>query len=1069
MSIKAFDITKEYNREVFLDFLRDFLPDDFEQIEEQTFFEFTNIEEGYKLGFSDSLNLDVYEFRTRSNRDPRVTLTKEVVSCIKNYGYNPNALAIFYSLESNSWRFSLITTDYSFEDGKLKRTYSNPRRFSFKLGKDCKRHTPEQMLFSKGQIRERTENGKTLTVIEDLKSRFAIEVVSNEFFNEYKVFYEDFVQYITGNRFVKTSGNKYEKKPISEQNKEIFNQFEQIANGDYELACKYVRDYIKKLMGRLVFLHFLQKKGWLGVNEESLWGDGNKSYLLDLFKNSSSTEQENFLDKVLEPLFFGMLNTPEAERKALFEEKKWNLQLLSTFNRIPYLNGGLFESDKLDELKVIFPKELFSNEKSPDKERKYQGAIQDYPFTECCGLLDFFERYNFTIDETDPSDMEIGIDPEMLGKIFENLLEDNKDKGAFYTPKEIVQYMCRESLIAYLLTDSTIEEEKIRDFVISHSDNFMESEKSELIQKLKSVKICDPAVGSGAFPMGMLNELYACRHVIEEDTSPVDIKKEIVKENIYGVDIEKGAVDIARLRFWLAIIVDETEPIPLPNLDYKIMQGNSLLECYEGIDLSHMLEKPANGEFDYTEEQRNLLTTKMKDYFNENNHNEKQVKNDIIKELVCELVYTTCGIKPNADKAFALREKIYNGTSDFFLWHTWFNDVFNRPNDCNGFDIVIGNPPYITLSLGKGQKYFTKEQIDVYKKMYPESVDYKGNTFAIFYDKSIQLCTDNGIVSLITPNALLSANSYEKLRKIILQKTNIKSITNFPNGVFQSAETGGDLILVLKKSPLENDLIRLYIDDDFENYKDIYQFQKQSLSQTAFNKNLNSNFLLSSDKKMEILSKITNAKVIELGKIVKFYQGVITGDNNKFLSDKAVSKKWKPIIRGRDINKYSMPTSNTFVLFDKEKLWSNTNEDNFYVAEKLINRQTGDCLIATYDDSKYLTLDTTHVQILINSNYSLKYVLGIFNSELLNFVYKNYVQEAGRTFAQVKTVTLKKLPIFEANKQQQLSIIELVDKILSIKNKDNLADTSTLESQIDELVYNLYGITKEEINIIRKK
>lgn len=160
MSIKAFDITKEYNREVFLDFLRDFLPDDFEQIEEQTFFEFTNIEEGYKLGFSDSLNLDVYEFRTKSNRDPRVTLTKEVVSCIKNYGYNPNALAIFYSLESNSWRFSLITTDYSFEDGKLKRTYSNPRRFSFKLGKDCKRHTPEQMLFSKGQIRERTENGK---------------------------------------------------------------------------------------------------------------------------------------------------------------------------------------------------------------------------------------------------------------------------------------------------------------------------------------------------------------------------------------------------------------------------------------------------------------------------------------------------------------------------------------------------------------------------------------------------------------------------------------------------------------------------------------------------------------------------------------------------------------------------------------------------------------------------------------------------------------------------------------------------------------------------------------------
>ena len=116
------------------------------------------------------------------------------------------------------------------------------------------------MLFSKGQIRERTENGKSLTIVEDLKSRFAIEVVSNEFFNEYKVFYEDFVQYITGNRFIKTGGNKYTREPISDPNTEIFNQFEKIADGDYKLACKYVRDYIKKLMGRLVFLHFLQKK-----------------------------------------------------------------------------------------------------------------------------------------------------------------------------------------------------------------------------------------------------------------------------------------------------------------------------------------------------------------------------------------------------------------------------------------------------------------------------------------------------------------------------------------------------------------------------------------------------------------------------------------------------------------------------------------------------------------------------------------------------------------------------------------------------------------------------------------
>ena len=181
-------------------------------------------------------------------------------------------------------------------------------------------------------------------------------------------------------------------------------------------------------------------------------------------------------------------------------------------------------------------------------------------------------------------------------EIFENLLEDNKDKGAFYTPKEIVQYMCRESLIAYLEEKTKID---ARAFVINHEVNFTDSQKADVSKALLDVKICDPAVGSGAFPMGMLNELLACTQLLVGDSkSRSYLKKHIVKNNIYGVDIEKGAVDIARLRFWLAIIVDEEEPIPLPNLDYKIMQGNSLLECYDGIDLSKMLEKPEDGQLD---------------------------------------------------------------------------------------------------------------------------------------------------------------------------------------------------------------------------------------------------------------------------------------------------------------------------------------------------------------------------------------------------------------------------------------------------------------------------------------
>ncbi len=199
-------------------------------------------------------------------------------------------------------------------------------------------------------------------------------------------------------------------------------------------------------------------------------------------------------------------------------------------------------------------------------------------------MLEFFNQYNFIIDETDPDDTEIGVDPEMLGKIFENLLEDNKDKGSFYTPKEIVRYMCRESLIAYL-TEKLPEEDRIRKFVLTHEHSFTEKEKTDVCSALLNVKICDPAVGSGTFPMGMLNELLACSQALVGDTkSRAELEKHIIKNNIYGVDIEKGAVDIARLRFLLAIIVDEEKPLPLPNLDYKIMQGNSLPESLEFVD-----------------------------------------------------------------------------------------------------------------------------------------------------------------------------------------------------------------------------------------------------------------------------------------------------------------------------------------------------------------------------------------------------------------------------------------------------------------------------------------------------
>ena len=652
------------------------------------------------------------------------------------------ALIIFHhqKVENQEWRFSYVEKRVNSKDS------TSAKRYTYILGKGH----PARTISERFKDLEGKKDNDEVILLQALTNAFSIAPLSNDFFDEYREHYADLVEYISGKRFIKKGGKFVEEKTKN-------------ANGAFNSAFddddKLVRDFVKKMMGRLVFLHFLQKKGWLGVPKNADWGSGDKNFIYNLFKNADEDVKKDFLEQALEPLFFKTLNTDRGEEAFAPKEV---CDIYGSKVRIPYLNGGLFEEDELDKKKVKFKKEHFED------------------------LLEFFSQYNFTIDETDPDDQEIGVDPEMLGKIFENLLEDNKDKGAFYTPKEIVQYMCRESLIAYLEEKTGLD---ARDFVIKHTHNFSDSQQADVLKALLEVKICDPAVGSGAFPMGMMNELLACTQLLTGNAKTRSwLKKHIVKNNIYGVDIEKGAVDIARLRFWLAIIVDEEIPIPLPNLDYKIMQGNSLLECYNGVDLSHMLEAPSSGELDYNEEQRTLLKTNMDEYFDDNNHKDKTQKNDVIKSLVYDLASATCGFSKNSEKDLDLHEKIWEGTTDFFLWHTWFSDVFNRPNNCNGFDIVIGNPPY-------GAKTTDKDK-ELYKKYYEAAKTYSGiskgstDTFAVFVNLGYNLLAKKGNLAYIIPMAVTSSDAMTSLHKLLennCETIRVSSYSNRPKQIFDAA------------------------------------------------------------------------------------------------------------------------------------------------------------------------------------------------------------------------------------------------------------------------------------------
>ena len=647
------------------------------------------------------------------------------------------------------WRFT-----YCRKSAKKEET-TDSKRFTFLLGPGQSCRTAADNFIALYEKRESLE-------IKNIEEAFNVEALSQEFFGKYKAQYEAFVNYMVD------PANGMRQDFIDTH----FDHSSMTADKIRDREEKPIRDYVKKLLGRIVFLHFLQKKGWLGVPTGKEWGEGDRDFMLKLFENASPEQKENFLDEVLEGLFANGLDTNRSDNGDVYDT---GVQGFCNC-RIPYLNGGLFERDALDEKTSRFPAKYFES------------------------LLTMLSQYNFTIDENDPNDAEVGVDPEMLGRIFENLLEDNKDKGAFYTPKEIVQYMCRESLIAYLQTDQKEDDKKrIRQFVTTHEVESLGELKKEVEQKLIDVKICDPAIGSGAFPMGLLRELFFCRSAIEPNIveKAADIKRHIIQNNIYGVDIERGAVEIARLRFWLALIVDEKSPEVLPNLDFKIMQGNSLLEQYKGVDLSTMTKRTVDvgSQLTFFNDMLDVyckeLRDKLAEYYACPEHNKKVELRSEIAELV---------------KQQLIEQHIYidfedldlSANSQFFLWHTWFHDVFSRPSK-EGFDIVIGNPPY-------GAKYNNQTK-QYYKNTYMTANSIRGlqkgslDTYTLFIELGYNLLRKNGCFAYIVPISLTSSDSLTGVHRILMDNCNAIHISSYavrPKPVFENAVVNTSIVLFQK-------------------------------------------------------------------------------------------------------------------------------------------------------------------------------------------------------------------------------------------------------------------------------
>ena len=950
------------------------------------------------------------------------------------------------------WRFS-----YVYKERTTAATRATAKRYTYVFGKDYRSRTA---------IERFLELARSSKTDKDFAEAFSVEALSDEFFDRYRELYADFVQYLTGKRYVKESG-KWVEKTIHAPNSQLATSFEG--------SDKLVRDYIKKMFGRIVFLYFLQRKGWLA---------GNRQYMHNLFYLSEL--QDNFLDGVLEPLFFGVLNTRPEHRSA-------DVASLPESEKIPYLNGGLFQQDEIDERTCIIPSDYFKR------------------------LFDFFDQYNFTIDENDPEDAEVGIDPEMLGRIFENLLEDNKDKGAFYTPKEIVEYMCRESIIAYLLNGiPERSHELIRNFVETlDADTLNDEQRKYLAKKLVDVKICDPAIGSGAFPMGIVNilsKVYLALGLVRDRSK---MKRHIMEQNIYGVDIEKGAVDIARLRFWLAMVVDANEPEPLPNLHFKIMQGNSLLESYNGKDLSRLTKVNIGepGSLGLQNEDAELLILSLANYYSESDHGERaKIFNDIINNVRRQIFELT------QSEEFMKDVNDLSANDKFFLWHTWFADVFAN----GGFDIIIGNPPY--LKEGRANKAIFEAVKD--------SPYYQGkmDIWYMFACRGIDMLKPDGNLCFIATNNWVTSSGAKKLRQKINTDAQIIQLCDFKDYMIFKTASIQTMIMQFKKNNAEQsyqfdlrNLLGSELDDVVQLLNKEQSPTTRYLEPTYNRLEMRNKFITFSDSE-DLFKKIrqrTDAIFLENKEIA---QGIVfpqdflnkkgqqilghhkVGDGIFGLTNQELSNLnlpenemvlIKPYYTTEQVKRYfTLTGANTQWLIYTDSTYKDESSmvsfpvlkahldqfrpiftsDNkpyglhrardprFFSGSKIIcQRKCAELPIFSYSDGECYLTQTFN--IIKTNRVNLRYLTGLLNSKLIAFWLRNRGKMQGLNY-QLDKEPLQQIPIPVPEIEVQTRIGHLVDEIIVRKSANENASIQDVENQIDNIVYHLYDLTYDEVLIV---
>ncbi len=1179
------EFNKAYNRQEFVNFLQNnFLPEDFIPTTESVVFntKMRYTTEAVKLGSSALLDLVVYEIKHKSKNDARVSLSKEAFRILADE-MKDRALVIFTSEDSNkNYRFSLIEITLGIQDNssRVTRTYSNPRRYSYYLGEGIAYYTPNKYLNKKGRVSD----------IKDLHERFSVEVLTKEFYNELSNWYAWAVKIICfpNNINDKTDDNKYNNESTI------------------------------RLITRLIFVWFLKQRNLVPYEffDESYISDNllkdfrpNDSY--NLFNHKSN--ESKYYKAILQNLFFAMLNSPitkdgstelserhfrKTDEKGNASRSDYNNNKLMRYEcyfknpqlfvdlankTVPFLNGGLFDclddkdnglyydgfSDRKEVRKLlIIPDYLFFGEeigKNIDLSDWYGDSKKEK--VSACGIIDILKRYNFTIEENTPFDQEVSLDPELLGKVFENLLASynpetqttaRKQTGSFYTPREIVQYMVDESLVAYLKRTVGDDIEAQYRQLMQYTDeavDLTEDQRKQIMQSLYNCKVLDPACGSGAFPMGILQQMVHILNRIDPSnemwkemmlnaaidetseayrTASSDERKEMITdiernfdENInrpdyarklylienciYGVDIQPIAIQISKLRFFISLVVDQktnNNPAdnfsirPLPNLEAKFVAANTLIG----------LKKKDETLFDrdtIKAKEKELKTAKHRIFGAKTiktKRKYRQIVNNLRQEIADMLV--DCGAVGNAEaQQLASWDMFDQNTSSPFFDPDWMFGVKD------GFDIVIGNPPY--LKEGRA----SKSVFDGVR----QSIYYQGkmDLWYIFACICIDYLLPKGVLCFIATNNWTTNSGASKMREKIVNDTKIIQLCDFGNFmIFESASIQTMVMLFLKDN-VSNDY---YIDyrrlngetklSDVVSLLSKKEVPKVKYLKPKFKRQDFIGKFITFSPNESTLEKIANAENIiyltpnEVANGIHAHYDFI----NKKLSEKSGFTTGEGIfglshdeLKGLNLTKeefslikpyynnsesvkpyYTDPNNPCWIIYTDssfrnpksmdrypnlkahlDKFYNIISSDNkpyglhrareerFFKGEKVIalRKSTGKPLFSYSDFDCYLSAT---FYIIKTDRVNMKYLTGLLNSKLIQFWLKNRGKMQGLNY-QLDKEPLIGIPIIVPNKNIQNKISQLVDFIIQLKKNpqepiNKYVDNKYIETVIQDII-----------------